>query len=94
MSVSARNYDEFDNLDNINKVGQDIKEEQWFSSLSRDTLSNRRLYDLGRDCFFNPELMEGLDEETTKSNAFVAGYNHGKRLALIEEMEKKNGKKR
>lgn len=53
---------------------------------------NKNLFDLGRDCFFNPELMEGMSEDTLNNKSFLNGYNHGKRLALIDEMEKKQGK--
>lgn len=67
-------------------------EDKLITSLGKNKMGNSKLFDLGRDCFFNPELMKGLSEEVLGDKSFLNGYEHGKRLTIIEELEKKNGK--
>lgn len=81
---------------NMNVIKNDKYFEEKLEHLARlrEETGNfeRDLFNLGRDCFFNSELMQGLDEETLNNKSFLSGYNHGKRLALIEEMQEKNSK--
>lgn len=77
------------------KVLAFLSDERQLEKLDKAKFEKRpELFDLGRDCFFNPELMQELDEEILNDKNFLNGYNHGKRLALIEELQGKNGKKK
>lgn len=78
----------------IDLVTTQINHEKQLKDGYRIGKNSKELYELGEKCFFNPELMQGLDDETLNSKPFLNGYQRGKRLALIEEMEEGNKKAR
>ncbi len=54
---------------------------------------DKELFDKGTEYFLNGGILEQAKDEYRNNKSFVNGYTHGKRLAMIQDIEEKYNKK-
>ena len=54
---------------------------------------DKELFDMGKEFFDMGGKLEELDDKYKMNFSFIRGYEHGQRLAMIQEIDEKNNKK-
>ena len=100
MAYDKFYYDKLHRNEKVNTTSgaYSFEKEQSFNkylkSISKERNYNQKIFDMGVEFYQSGNRLEDAPEELRNNSSFISGFTHAKRLAMIEEIEKKMGKKR
>ena len=74
-------------------VDANIKDRSKIGSIQNNSHFEYNIFNQGKLWYENGFPLEMADEKLRKDMAFIKGYEHGKRLAFISNMDKKSNRR-